>query len=357
MTPTPNLLQISNLHKSYQAPNQPRHWWPSLSNTASASQIKAINGLNLSIAKGETLCVVGESGCGKSTLARLVMGLEQPDQGHISYQGNNISSLKHKQRQDYRQRMQMVFQDPYTALNPRLTVLHALVEPLLYHQPQLNRQNAIDQAMAQLLAVGIDPALAQRFPHQLSGGQRQRINIARALMVQPEFIVADEPLSALDVSIQAQILNLLAQLQQRQQLTFLIFSHNLAAVEHMADRVAVMYEGQICEIASREKIFNHPQHPYTKALLAASPQIYQAPNTHHKLVGDVPNRIPTQQGCSLQDRCPKAFETCRHQTPKSIEMTTGHWVACHLVADPTSTDPIPDTQVKLEKGNHHDPSH
>ncbi|MFT5930207.1 MAG: peptide/nickel transport system ATP-binding protein [Oceanospirillaceae bacterium] len=229
-----------------------------------------------------------------------------------------------------------------------------MVEPLLYHRPYLNRQNAIDQAMAQLLAVGIDPALAQRFPHQLSGGQRQRVNIARALMVQPEFIVADEPLSALDVSIQAQILNLLSNLQQQQQLTYLIFSHNLAAVEHMADRVAVMYEGQICEIASREQIFNQPQHPYTQALLAASPQIYQAPNTHHKLVGDVPNRIPTQQGCSLQDRCPKAFETCRHQTPQATEIVDEHWVACHLATDPKSTDPASHTPLDLEKGNHHD---
>lgn len=354
MTSSPNLLTISHLHKSYLAPNQTHSWWPNRFNVYSDSDspIKAINGLNLTITKGETLCVVGESGCGKSTLARLVMGLEQPDQGYISYQGENISELKHKRRQNYRQRMQMVFQDPYTALNPRLTVLHALVEPLLYHQPQLKRQYAIDQAMAQLLAVGIDAALAQRFPHQLSGGQRQRINIARALMVQPEFIVADEPLSALDVSIQAQILNLLAQLQQQQQLTYLIFSHNLSAVEHMADRVAVMYEGQICEIATRKQIFSQPQHPYTQALLAASPQIYQAPNTLHKLVGDVPNRIPTQQGCSLQDRCPKAFETCRHQTPKATEIEPQHWLACHL-----APAPLTHTQTILEKGNSHDNSH
>lgn len=348
MTSAPALLEISNLHKSYQAPNQDHGWLPNLLSTTGSNHIKAINGLNLSIVRGETLCVVGESGCGKSTLASLVMGLERPDQGHISYQGNNISGLKHK----YRQRMQMVFQDPYTALNPRLTVLHALVEPLLYHQPQLKRQNAIDQAMAQLLAVGIDAALAQRFPHQLSGGQRQRINIARALMVQPEFIVADEPLSALDVSIQAQILNLLAELQHQQQLTYLIFSHNLAAVEHMADRVAVMYEGQICEIASREQIFNQPLHPYTQALLAASPQVYKAPSNHQKLVGDVPNRIPTQQGCSLQDRCPKAFETCRHRNPLAKEIEPNHWLACHLT--PNLIDP---TQLDSEQGNHHDTSY
>jgi|TARA_B110001469_G_scaffold35341_1_gene35496 peptide/nickel transport system ATP-binding protein len=343
MSSSPVLLDISNLHKSYQAPDQAHHWWRNPLSPSDANRIKAINGLNLSISVGETLCVVGESGCGKSTLASLVMGLAHPDQGHIRYQGKTISGLKHKHRQEYRQRMQMVFQDPYTALNPRLTVLHALVEPLLYHQPQLNRQNAIDQAMAQLLEVGIDPALAQRFPHQLSGGQRQRVNIARALMVQPEFIVADEPLSALDVSIQAQILNLLAELQQQQQLTYLIFSHNLAAVEHMADRVAVMYEGQICEIASREQIFNQPQHPYTQALLAASPQIYTVPNHRQKLVGDVPNRIPTQQGCSLQDRCPKAFETCRHQTPIAKEVKSKHWVACHL-----APNLITHTQVILE---------
>ncbi|MBT3436697.1 MAG: ABC transporter ATP-binding protein, partial [Oceanospirillaceae bacterium] len=228
---TQTLLSINNLYKSHAAPNHNSAWW----NLHKTSYINAINGLDISIKRGETLCVVGESGCGKSTLARLVMGLEKPDAGSISYQGKIISGLSDKARMPYRRRMQMVFQDPYTALNPRHTVLHALVEPVLYHQPKLHRQHAIDQAMAQLLAVGIEPALAQRFPHQLSGGQRQRINIARALMVEPEFIVADEPLSALDVSIQAQILNLLAQLQSQQQLTYLIFSHNLAAVEHMAD--------------------------------------------------------------------------------------------------------------------------
>lgn len=331
MTNTPALLEISNLHKSFYTPNKDHSWLPNFISTSRSNRIKAINGLNLSIAVGETLCVVGESGCGKSTLASLVMGLEQPDQGQISYKGAIINGLNHTHRQEYHKRMQMVFQDPYTALNPRLTVLYVLVEPLLYHQPQMKRQDAIDQAMAQLLAVGIDESLAQRFPHQLSGGQRQRINIARALMVCPEFIVADEPLSALDVSIQAQILNLLAQLQHQQQLTYLIFSHNLAVVEHMADRVAVMYEGQICEIASRQKIFNQPLHPYTQALLTASPQIYKNPSNYQKLVGDVPNRIPTQQGCSLQDRCPKAFETCRHQNPKAKEIEPNHWLACHLI--------------------------
>ncbi|MBT6077412.1 MAG: ABC transporter ATP-binding protein [Oceanospirillaceae bacterium] len=341
---TQTLLSINNLYKSHAAPNHNSAWW----NLHKTSYINAINGLDISIKRGETLCVVGESGCGKSTLARLVMGLEKPDAGSISYQGKIISGLSDKARMPYRRRMQMVFQDPYTALNPRHTVLHALVEPVLYHQPKLHRQHAIDQAMAQLLAVGIEPALAQRFPHQLSGGQRQRINIARALMVEPEFIVADEPLSALDVSIQAQILNLLAQLQSQQQLTYLIFSHNLAAVEHMADRVAVMYDGQVCEIASREQLFSQPQHPYTKALLAASPQIYTPPNKHHRLVGDVPNRIPlrhVQHGCSLQDRCPQAFETCRHQTPQLTPLTTQHAVACHH------------TQPPVSQGNSHDPEH
>ncbi|HCH31600.1 MAG TPA: ABC transporter ATP-binding protein [Oceanospirillaceae bacterium] len=341
---TQTLLSINNLYKSHAAPNHHGAWW----NLRKTSYISAINGLDISVKRGETLCVVGESGCGKSTLARLVMGLEKPDAGSISYQGEVISDLSDKARMPYRRRMQMVFQDPYTALNPRHTVLHALVDPLLYHQPNLHRQHAVDQAMAQLLAVGIEPALAQRFPHQLSGGQRQRVNIARALMVAPEFIVADEPLSALDVSIQAQILNLLAQLQSQQQLTYLIFSHNLAAVEHMADRVAVMYDGQVCEIASREQLFSQPQHPYTQALLAASPQIYTPPSKHHRLVGDVPNRIPlrhVQHGCSLQDRCPQAFETCRHQTPQLSPLTAQHAVACHL------------TQPSVNQGSNHDPEH
>ena len=341
------LLGLKNLHKAYAAPTSTAGGWPFGKNKG--NNIAAINGLNLSIYRGETLCVVGESGCGKSTLARLVMGLEQPDSGSIHYQDQTISHLPNKARATYRKRMQMVFQDPYTALNPRHTVLHALVDPLLYHQPTLNRQLAIDQTMAQLHAMGIDPSLAQRFPHQLSGGQRQRVNIARALMVEPEFVVADEPLSALDVSIQAQILNLLSDLQAQQQLTYLIFSHNIAAVEHMADRVAVMYEGQICEIASRKDLFSQAQHPYTKALLSASPEIYTPPTKQHRLVGDVPNRIPLKDqlaGCSLQDRCPNAIETCRHQTPTLNPYTKDHWVACHLAQT--------NTPQNLATGAHHD---
>lgn len=318
----PVLVAISNLHKAYTAPQEYSAGWLK----PKANQIHAINGLDLTIYAGETLCVVGESGCGKSTLARLVMGLEQPELGQISYQGHDLAGLGSKQWQAYRQRMQMVFQDPYTALNPRFTILHALVEPVLYHHPERSRQTAIEQALAQLLAVGIDADLAHRFPHQLSGGQRQRVNIARALMVQPEFVVADEPLSALDVSIQAQILNFLA---QQKQLTYLVFSHNLAAVKHMADRVAVMYEGRICEIGSRQQIFDNPQHPYTQALIEASPKIYIPPSNACKLVGDVPDRLPRRLGCSLQGRCPKAFENCRHQTPQLIELTGQHSVACH----------------------------
>jgi len=330
----PVLVEINNLHKAYIAPQEYSSWWLK----PKANQINAIDGLNLTIYTGETLCVVGESGCGKSSLARLVMGLEQPDQGQILYQEHDIAHISAKQRQPYRQRMQMVFQDPYTALNPRLTILHALVEPVLYHHPHLSRHTATEQALTQLLAVGIDPELAHRFPHQLSGGQRQRVNIARALMVKPEFVVADEPLSALDVSIQAQILNLLA---QQKQLTYLIFSHNLAAVEHMADRVAVMYEGKICELGSRQQIFENPQHPYTQALIEASPQIYVAPSSTCKLVGDVPDRLPRHLGCNLQGRCPKAFETCRHQTPQLIELTDHHSVACH----------------DIHRGSNHDTAH
>ncbi len=235
-------------------------------------EVKAVDGLTFDVMEGETLGLVGESGCGKSTAGRAVLRLYDITGGQIAIDGREIGDTPQSQLREMRPTMQMVFQDPYTALNPRLTVLHALVEPLLYHQPQLKRQNAIDQAMAQLLAVGSDAALAQRCPHQLSGGQRQRINIARALMVQPEFIVADEPLSALDVSIQAQILNLLAELQHQQQLTYLIFSHNLAAVEHMADRVAVMYRGVIVETGDVAQILGAPKHEYTRSLIAAVPR-------------------------------------------------------------------------------------
>ena len=324
------LLQLEQVSKSFHtrptAPYELFRW-------RRPARLSAIEQLDLTVHRGETLCVVGESGCGKSTMARLVMGLLHPDEGQINYAGQRIDHLRRHDRMPYRRRMQMIFQDPYTALNPRLTVLHCLLEALLYHQPQLTEQEALELAFQQLLAVGIDPALGQRFPHQLSSGQRQRLNIARALIVKPEFIVADEPLSALDVSIQAQILNLLQDTASQQGLTFLFFTHNLAVVEHIADRVAVMYEGRLCELTSRRHLFKQPRHPYTQALLEAMPQLTTNPQDGAKLLGDVPSRLQRPLGCSLQDRCPYANERCRHQVPTLFSHADGGQTACHAIQE------------------------
>jgi peptide/nickel transport system ATP-binding protein len=295
--------------------------------------VKAVNDVTFDIFPGETLSVVGESGCGKSTLARTVMGLYAPTSGELRYRGERYDSLSARQMMPYRAKMQMVFQDPYASLNPRMTVKQILEEPLRFHFPTLSDAEVRDKLEEVMGLVGVRPGWAGNYPHEFSGGQRQRISIARALMVDPEFIVADEPISALDVSIQAQILNLLMDAQDKRGLTYMFISHDLSVVEHISTRVAVMYLGTLCELTEADKLFNDPLHPYTQALLSAIPKLGQKGSDHVKLSSDVPTPINLPTGCVFHGRCLHANERCSREIPKRIEPSAGHFVACHAVEE------------------------
>jgi peptide/nickel transport system ATP-binding protein len=294
--------------------------------------VKAVNGISIDIGKGETVSVVGESGCGKSTLARTVMGLYPPESGVVYYRGERIDHLSESQLKPYRSRMQMVFQDPYASLNPRMVVGDTLREPIRFHQPGIGAADLSAKVAAVMEQVGIDPDWQGRYPHEFSGGQRQRISIARALAVDPEFIVADEPIAALDVSIQAQILNLMMDLQEAHGLTYLFISHDLSVVEHISDRVAVMYLGALCELASKEDLFTSPKHPYTQALLSAIPRLGQG-FKHQRLTGDIPTPIQLPSGCVFHTRCAHVRERCRRETPALVTLAGGNRIACHGVAE------------------------
>jgi peptide/nickel transport system ATP-binding protein len=293
--------------------------------------VRAVNGISIDIRKGETVSVVGESGCGKSTLARTVIGLYPPESGAVYYRGDRIDHLPESQLKPYRTRMQMVFQDPYASLNPRMVVGDALREPIRFHQPGLDAAELSQKVAAVMEQVGIDPDWQGRYPHEFSGGQRQRISIARALVVDPEFIVADEPIAALDVSIQAQILNLLMDLQESRGLTYLFISHDLSVVEHISDRVAVMYLGALCELTSARELFSAPRHPYTRALLSAIPRLGQG-FKHQKLSGDIPTPIKLPRGCVFHTRCAHARDYCQRDVPVLTKLSNGTRVACHGVA-------------------------
>jgi peptide/nickel transport system ATP-binding protein len=294
--------------------------------------VRAVNGISLDIRKGETVSVVGESGCGKSTLARTVMGLYPPESGEIYYRDQRIDHLSESQLKPYRTRMQMVFQDPYASLNPRMVVGDTLKEPIRFHQPSIDARALKDKVATVMEQVGIDPDWQNRYPHEFSGGQRQRISIARALAVDPEFIVADEPIAALDVSIQAQILNLMIDLQAQHGLTYLFISHDLSVVEHISERVAVMYLGALCELAPAATLFTAPRHPYTRALLSAIPRL--GGTFHHtKLSGDVPTPIRLPSGCVFHTRCPHVRERCRQEIPALITLPDKTRVACHGVEE------------------------
>ena len=290
--------------------------------------VKAVNEVTLTVHAGETFGVVGESGCGKSTLARTVLGLYPPDRGEIYYGGDRIDTLSPQQMLPYRTRMQMVFQDPYASLNPRMRVRQILEEPVVFHNPRISATEVKERAAGVMEQVGVDPTWAERYPHEFSGGQRQRISIARALMVDPEFIVADEPISALDVSIQAQILNLLMDAQQRRGLTYLFITHDLSVVEHISTRVAVMYLGTVCELAPSAELFRAPVHPYTKALLSAIPRLGRRRPVHMKLKGEVPTPIDLPTGCVFHLRCPYADPACSRERPVLREVGPCHQVAC-----------------------------
>lgn len=304
--------------------------------TRTRTEVKAVNNVSFDIQEGETLSVVGESGCGKSTLARTVIGLYPPTEGEILYRGERIDSLSPTKMLPYRTRMQMVFQDPYASLNPRMKVKEILEEPVIFHGSNLgtiSRGEVEDRVAAVMEQVGIDPSWVTNYPHEFSGGQRQRISLARALVVDPEFVIADEPISALDVSIQAQILNLMLDLQEERGLTYLFISHDLSVVEHISTRVAVMYLGTLCELAQASSIFEQPRHPYTRALLSAIPTLGGSPRGHVKLEGDVPTPIHLPPGCVFHGRCPYANARCVEENPLALEQDNGALVACHGVEE------------------------
>lgn len=295
--------------------------------------VKALNDVSLYINKGETLSVVGESGCGKSTLARVLIGLYPPNSGEIRYDGERIDHLSHEKWLPYRRKMQMIFQDPYASLNPRKTVRQTLEEPLRFHNPKMNASQISEKTAEVMQQVGVDPAWITRYPHEFSGGQRQRISIARGLILDPQFIVADEPVSALDVSIQAQILNLLMELREKRDLTYLFITHDLSVVHHISNRVAVLYLGTLCELSSAHDLFYEPKHPYSRALLSAIPKIGEKKAKHLKLKGEVPTPVNLPSGCVFHGRCVYADDRCVQEKPCLMKMETGGHVACHAVEE------------------------
>jgi peptide/nickel transport system ATP-binding protein len=294
--------------------------------------VKAVNNVSFSIMPRETLGVVGESGCGKSTLARAILGLYPPNSGEIYYQDKRIDNLTSQKMLPYRKKMQMIFQDPYASLNPRMTVKRTLEEPVLFHNKSITSKEVKDKVAEVMQQVGVDPKWAGRYPHEFSGGQRQRISIARALTVDPEFVIADEPVSALDVSIQAQILNLLMDAQANRGLTYMFITHDLAVVKHISSRVAVMYLGMICELAPTRELFKSPRHPYTKALLSAIPKLGKRDYKHIKLKGEVPTPINLPSGCVFHGRCLYAKEICAREIPPLKEVDSDHFTACFFDA-------------------------
>ncbi len=294
------------------------------------ADIKAVDGINLQIRRGETLGLVGESGCGKSTTGRAILQLYRPTEGQIKFGDIDLTAIKGNQLRRMRRKMQMIFQDPFASLNPRMSVGAIIGEPLAIHG--LARGQARRERVAELMRiVGLNPYYANRYPHEFSGGQRQRIGVARALAVEPDFIVADEPVSALDVSIQAQIINLLGDLQEQFDLTYLFIAHDLSVVRHISDRVAVMYLGKIMELTGRDELYDNPLHPYTRALLSAVP--IPDPEVESKreriiLAGDVPSPMRPPPGCVFHTRCPIAIDECRGDVPEWRQVSQDHWIAC-----------------------------
>jgi len=293
-------------------------------------EIKAVDGVSFEVMPGETLGLVGESGCGKTTTGRLILRLLEPSGGQVYYRGVELTSLRQRDMDRYRRKLQIIFQDPYASLNPRITVGDAIGEPLIAHG-LADRRTARERVLRLLDVVGLAPFHYNRYPHEFSGGQRQRVGIARALVLDPEFIVADEPVSALDVSIQAQIINLLERIQAEFGLTFLFISHDLGVIRHISNRVLVMYLGKIVEMAEADALFTRPLHPYTQALLSAVPSAKPGVTKARILLsGDVPSPLNPPTGCRFHTRCPKAMLQCKTEEPRWQEVESGHYTACHL---------------------------
>jgi oligopeptide transport system ATP-binding protein len=293
--------------------------------------VKAVDDISFDITQGETLGLVGESGCGKSTTGRAILQLYKPTAGSVEFNGRDLVKLNGGDMRRMRRELQMIFQDPYASLNPRMTVGSIIGEPLEIHNLAKGKEKT-ERVQELLRTVGLNPYFANRYPHEFSGGQRQRIGIARALAVEPKFIVCDEPISALDVSIQAQIINLLEELQEKLGLTYLFIAHDLAVVRHISDRVAVMYVGKIVELTDRNEIFDRPLHPYTRALLSSIPipdPVLEKRRSRMILVGDVPSPVNPPSGCRFNPRCPYAEDNCKTDEPPLAEVRTGHFVACH----------------------------
>jgi oligopeptide transport system ATP-binding protein len=293
--------------------------------------VYAVNGVNFSLKKGETLGLVGESACGKPTTGRAILRLIEPTSGSINFEGQDVARFKEHELKAFRRNAQMIFQDPFASLNPRMTVGDIVGEPLLVHSMGTKSERT-DRVAEMLEKVGLDADYMKRFPHEFSGGQRQRIGVARVLTLNPKLIIADEPVSALDVSIQAQIINLLVNLQQEFQLSYLFVSHDLAVVEHMSDRVAIMYLGKIVEIAPSQNIYNRPLHPYTQALLSAIP-VPDPKSAMRRMIlqGDIPSLVNPPSGCTFRTRCPHARRVCSQKIPEMIEVSQAHYAACHLL--------------------------
>lgn len=318
MNQTNYLLEVKGLKKYFKVGNK--------------KTLKAVDGVSFSIRKGETLGVVGESGCGKTTCGRACLGIYDKTDGQVLYKGADVHAMNRAERQKFTKQAQIIFQDPYASLDPKMKIQNIIAEGIRAHKMASSREEIQGRVEALLETVGLDPAYGRRYVHEFSGGQRQRIGIARALAVEPEFIVCDEPISALDVSIQAQIVNLLDRLQKERGLTYLFIAHDLSMVKYISDRVMVMYLGKIMEITTSEALYHSPRHPYTRALLSAIP--IPDPRMEEKKVripmeGEMPSPVNPPEGCRFQNRCPYAVEDCRREEPALVEISGEHFAACH----------------------------